>query len=139
MEGYYDNGSWHNEDLLNSYKEWKQAEFNNWLLPDNVSIEKRIAAQKEEREAKMIFDYAHVNLDASDEKLYVRANKKQGLPTEELLSLVYDRFFQLIETIEFCNSSEKDFPNLPENIIKAVKDGKVSLQGYNLNLIEILS
>jgi len=127
------------EGVLNACKEWRYAEAEEWLLPDDTPKEERAKAQQKKDNAETVFaafEYAYHNFDTEEGILTVtKADKNyycvsSNVPiTASLLSVIYEHFGDVLKVMDFSEWGSEDVLDIPENIAKAVKDGKLTLEG----------
>ena len=118
------------------------------LLPVNASEEDTIEAKRRFDTADntfKAFDYAYYHTDIDNEGKVIlsivdgevnnfflnrQSGDKNTNVTEAILSIIYERFGDTIKTINFSDC--KDQPKLPENVVEAVQNGKITLEGYKI-------
>jgi len=130
--------------VLDAYKKWKYAICEDWILPDNASKEERAKAKQKIEDAEMVFtafQYVYHFLDTDEGILLIVEVERDYLKgtysvpiTEKFLSVIYDQCGDAIKIMDFNSADyggwdDEDLPNIPENIAKAVKDGKLTLKG----------
>lgn len=145
------NGAQNGKQVYDAYKIYKNAVIVEHLLLDSASEEERLETKQKLDFAATIFcafEYAYQHLLTEEKTLSVGGASFNGsmfnigiddyfgdAVSEKILSVIYDHFHDIIETIDFnCWdnwSCEDPLPKLPENIVSAIKSGKVTLVGYN--------